>query len=105
MSRGDRGSVTAEFAIALPALMVVLACCLAGLQVAGTQLRLQDAAAAAARSLARGEPASIAARLMPGAAVSRHSEGDLVCATLSAQASGLIPLALQATSCALGGGR
>lgn len=105
MTGGDRGSVTAEFAIALPALMLVLACCLAGLQVAVTQVRLQDAAAAAARSLARGESAAVAARLVPGATVSRNGEGDLVCATLSARAVGLIPLELRATSCALGGGR
>ena len=104
MSR-ERGSVTAEFAIALPAVMVVLACCLSGLQVAGTQLRLQDAAAAAARSLARGEPASVAALLMPGATVSRHTDGDLVCATATVRAAGLLPLVLRATSCALGGGR
>lgn len=102
---GERGSVTAEFAIALPAAMLVFACCLTGLQVAGIQLRVQDAAAAAARSLARGEPASVASRLVPGAAVSRHDDGDLVCATVTARASGLIPLELRATSCALGGGR
>jgi hypothetical protein len=101
----DRGSVTAEFAIALPAVILVFACCLSGLQVAGSQLRVQDAAAAAARSLARGEPASVAARLVPGAAVSRHDDGDLVCATVTARATGLIPLELRATSCALGGGR
>jgi hypothetical protein len=105
MIAGDRGSVTAEFAIALPALMVVLACCLAGMQVAGAQLRLQDAAAAAARSLARGEPPAVAAQLVPGAAVSRSADGDLVCATLSVRASGMLPLGLRATSCALGGGR
>lgn len=101
----ERGSVTAEFALALPAVMLVFACCLAGLQVAGTQLRVQDAAAAAARSLARGDPTAVVSRLVPGATLSRHDDGDLVCATVAARASGLIPLELHATSCALGGGR
>ncbi|WP_309615851.1 hypothetical protein [Salinibacterium sp.] len=31
----NRGSVTAEFAVTLPAVILVLACCLSGLQVAG----------------------------------------------------------------------
>ena len=107
--RAERGSITAEFAIALPAVVMVLACCLSGLQVAGQQLRLQDAAAAAARAAARGGDTAVAARLAPGASVSRYSEGDLVCVRLSAPSSALVgtlmALTLNATSCALGGGK
>ena len=51
--RRERGSVTAEFAIALPAVILVLACSLSGLQIAGQQLRLQDAAASAASEAQR----------------------------------------------------
>lgn len=53
--RGDRGSATAETAIVLPvivALMVVVAVAGAGLAM---QVRLEGAARAAARELARGE--------------------------------------------------
>lgn len=107
--RGERGSITAEFAIALPAVVLVLACCLSGMQVAGQQLRLQDAAAAAARAAARGGDTSVAARLAPAAAVSRYSDGDLVCVRLSAASSSavgaLMALTLTASSCALGGGQ
>lgn len=104
--RGDRGSVTAEFAVALPAVVLLVACCLSGLAVAGQQLRLTDAAALAARTLARGgDPEALVARLSPGAAVSRSADGDLACVTLTASASGLLPLDLGATSCALDGGR
>lgn len=101
--------MTAEFAIALPAVILVFACCLSGFQVAGQQLRLQDAAASVARAAARGGDTATAARLAPGAAISRHSDGDLVCVRLSipsaALAGTLLRLTLSATSCALGGGQ
>lgn len=107
-AKRDRGSVTAEFAIALPAVILVLAGSLSGLQVAGQQLRLQDAAASAARAAARGDDPA-AARLAPGAAVSRWSDGDLVCVRLTAPSAALVgtlmQLTLAASSCALGGGR
>lgn len=56
MRGGSRGSVTAETAAMLPALMVVLAAALWAIQVVGVQLECVDAARAAARAAARGEP-------------------------------------------------
>ena len=92
--------------MALPAVVLVLACCMSGMAVAGQQLRLTDAAALAARTLARGgDPTALAARLAPGASVSPDADGDLACVTLSARAAGLLPITLTARSCALGGGR
>ncbi|MFD1541760.1 TadE family type IV pilus minor pilin [Nonomuraea guangzhouensis] len=52
----SRGSVTAETAMVLPALMVVLAAALWAIQAVGVQLECVDAARAAARAAARGEP-------------------------------------------------
>ncbi|MEU7862827.1 TadE family type IV pilus minor pilin [Nonomuraea sp. NPDC049141] len=52
----SRGSVTAETAMVLPALMVVLAAALWAIQAVGVQLACVDAARAAARAAARGEP-------------------------------------------------
>ncbi len=104
----DRGGVTAEFAVALPAVALVLAACIGGLQAAAAQGRLQDAAALAARAAARGEDASLAAAAAPGAALTTWREGELVCATASGSANwapGLPPLALAARSCALADGR
>ncbi len=99
--------MTAEFAVALPAVVLVFAACLSGMQVAGQQLRLQDAAAHAARSLARGELASAAAarasREVPGASIAPHLEGDLLCVRLSAPA--IFGLTISASSCALAGGQ
>jgi len=98
---GDNGSVTAEFAAVVPAVLLVLACCLAGLQLAGQQVRLQDAAAAAARSLARGGSAPPLA----GAAIATRVQGDLLCARLTvAGGAAIIPIELSAESCALAGG-
>ncbi|MGV9302332.1 TadE family type IV pilus minor pilin [Nonomuraea sp. NPDC003727] len=52
----SRGSVTAETAAVLPALMVVLAAALWAITVVNTHLRCVDAARAGARAAARGEP-------------------------------------------------
>jgi len=85
----------------VPAVLLVLACCLAGLQLAGQQVRLQDAAAATARSLARGGPAPAAG----GAHVGTRTQGALLCARLTAASiAPLLPIALSAESCALAGG-
>jgi Flp pilus assembly protein TadG len=96
----DRGSITAEFAAVIPAVLLVLACSLAGMQLAGQQLRLQDAAATTARALARGDtPPAIAAT------VTTSTNGDILCARLTQDSAGLIPITLGAESCALAGGR
>lgn len=50
-----RGAVTAEFAVALPAVLLLLALLLGGAAGGVTQLRLEEAAHAGARALARGE--------------------------------------------------
>ncbi|GAA3164619.1 hypothetical protein GCM10010466_64420 [Planomonospora alba] len=53
---GCRGSVTAETAAALPALVVVLAAGLWAIAVVGAQLECTDAARTGARAASRGEP-------------------------------------------------
>jgi hypothetical protein len=111
-SRAERGSVAAEFAVAMPAVLLVLAAALGGVQVAGLQLQAQDAAADAARSYARGETAGLVAgrlqRQVPGANVMRTVRGDLVCARVEVAPSGPISrLGVTAVgmSCALSAGR
>lgn len=109
-SQGERGSVTAEFATVIPAVLLVLACCLGAVQLATQQLRLQDAAAAAARGLARGEAAggtaARVAQLVPGASFVRNDHGGMVCVRLASPASsGLFAaVTVQAASCALAAG-
>ncbi|WP_434058797.1 TadE family type IV pilus minor pilin, partial [Escherichia coli] len=52
--------MTAEFAIALPAVVALLALLLTGAAAGVTQLRIEEGARAGARALARGEdPAAV----------------------------------------------
>ncbi|MFC6354679.1 TadE family type IV pilus minor pilin [Luethyella okanaganae] len=108
----DRGSVTAEFAAVVPAVMIVLALCLGSVQIVGQQVRLVDTAADAARALARGDgPGRVAAlvlRAVPGAMLDQVRDGEFVCARLSAPVA-FAPLAaagltVSGSSCALAGG-
>src|SRR6478672_13430113 len=52
-----RGAVTAEFAVALPSVVLLLALLLAGSAAGVTQLRVEEAARGGARALARGAAA------------------------------------------------
>ncbi|WP_106396930.1 TadE family type IV pilus minor pilin [Actinocorallia populi] len=56
MRRTDRGTATAEVAVALPALLAAAAIALWGIAAAATRLTCLDALHAAARATARGEP-------------------------------------------------
>ncbi|WP_294178124.1 TadE family type IV pilus minor pilin [uncultured Schumannella sp.] len=109
--RADRGSVVAEFAIALPAILFVFLALMAGIQLGSAAVRLSDAAADAARGFARGEASSVVAAHLavqvPGATLARRDDGGLVCAELSLTPSGvggLLGVRLEARSCALAGG-
>lgn len=108
-SSSEHGSATAELVVCLPAVALLVITCIAGVNLASVRAGLQDAAADAARLAARGEPiAGRATVLAPGARiVIADSPGDMVCATASRQVSaGSLPsFELEASSCALGGGR
>jgi hypothetical protein len=96
----------------MPSVILVLLCCLAGLQLSSQHLRLQDVSAIAARSIARGEgvgsAAQLAAQLVPGTQLSTASRGSSVCVTASAPGlavGGVLPtITLRASSCAPGAG-
>lgn len=108
----QRGSVTAEFAAVVPAVVLVLACCLAALQLAGQQLTLHEAATMAVRSIARGESAgdaaAVATRAVAGAMLATSHPDPLVCVRITARSSSplgtLLGVTLSASSCALAGG-
>lgn len=107
----ERGSVAAELALALPAVVLALALGAGALGAAARQVALQDAAADAARLLGRGEDGGAAAdivrRAVPGSTMSSGPSGDLVCVTARSDVGigSLVRIPLQASSCALGGGR
>lgn len=81
-ARREAGSATAETAVALPALLVVLAGALTVLSAVSAQLRCVDAARLAARSAARGDSEEATVRaareVSPAAVVTVRREGDLV---------------------------
>ncbi len=60
--------VTAETAVVLPVLLLVLAASVAAVTVVGAQLRCVDAAREGARAAARGEPVAIVETLVARAA-------------------------------------
>ena len=85
--RGERGSVTAELAVALPAIVLLVAFCVGAVGVSGQQVRLQHAAAQAAREAGRAQ------------------DDEVVCVTLTEPAAPPFgALELSASSCAPGGG-
>jgi len=110
-TRGERGSVSAEFAVLMPSVLLLLVLGLSATQVSSRQLQLQDAAADAARIIARGEGVPAAeghlATLVPGAALRGQRTGDLSCVLVSAAGAprGLFAaVRIEARSCALDGG-
>lgn len=89
---GDSGMVTAEFAVALPAFVLVVLAALSGVAVMTAQLRCADAADIAARMSARGDTTVVVqAAALTGAPGSAHLElsstATLVTATVQARLS------------------
>lgn len=109
--RCDEGSVAAELAVALPAVLLTLLLGVGALGAAARQVALQDAAADAARLLGRGESPATAVALVSAAVDGAHAEaalrGDLACVTtrLDVDVGRLLSIPLRASSCALSGGR
>lgn len=55
----ERGLATAELAVALPAVVLVLALCLTAMTLGVDLVRCEDAARAGARAASRGEPVQV----------------------------------------------
>jgi Flp pilus assembly protein TadG len=86
----ERGSITAEFAVVLPAVLLVLILCVGAASISVQRVEAQSAASAAARILARGDDAGAAAgavrRLAPGARMMTARDGDFVCVSVTSTA-------------------
>jgi hypothetical protein len=101
--------VTAELALALPAVVLVLSALLGTGQVIGAQLRCVDAARAGARLAARGEPPGVVVdagrRLAPnGSHVQLSAGGAMVTVAVSARvrlAFGAVDVPVRATASAV----
>jgi Flp pilus assembly protein TadG len=92
--RADRGSTTAELAVAFPVVVLLLLAGLTGVSAVLTKLRCVDAAREAARVEARGESGEAAGqRAAPdGAAVSVRVEGGDVHVVVRSRVRPLVPL-------------
>lgn len=102
--RQQRGSVSAEFAVAMPAVALVLTLCIGAVVAVATQVAVQDAAGEAARLAARGDEPALALERLEGAALEVWDSGELRCASVSVAISLVgIPTAARARaqSCAL----
>lgn len=106
--RDERGTVVAEFAISLPAVILLLAIVLGSAGVGAQHVRAQDAAADAARLLGRGESdaraLALLQRALPGATLEAARTDGLVCVTVRAPARLVLTLPVaevRGSSCAL----
>ena len=102
----ERGAVTAEFALTLPAIVLVLALVVGGLTLSAQRVMTASVAAQIARLEARGDSAAAAQvmqRLPRGLTVNARDEGALRCVTVRARLSEgpLRALAVESHSCAL----
>ncbi|MDQ1136124.1 Flp pilus assembly protein TadG [Microbacterium sp. SORGH_AS 1204] len=102
----DRGAVAAEFAVALPAVVVVLALGVGLLGTATATVRLQHAVTEAARLLSRGDADALDGLSASGGKASVEHRDGLVCVAATAPVRAVLPLpAVTARACALDGGR
>lgn len=103
------GSVTAEFAAALPAVVLVLAFAIGAIGLGGERLRLQGAAFEAARMLGRGDSGALARirSVFPAATLSTYPSGESICveARVTVALGALSGIGLSATACALNDAR
>lgn len=102
--RGDRGSVTAEFALTVPAVILVLGLMIGGIQLSAERVSLVSLAGEIARLEARGDAALAANRIaaLPKApTISRANDGKVLCVTVASAGRGVLSaIHISATGCA-----
>ncbi|NLU67884.1 TadE family type IV pilus minor pilin [Streptomyces sp. HNM0574] len=98
--RGDGGYVTAEAAVVIPSLVLLLGALLWGATASVAYIQCVDAARAGARAAARGETAeavrtAVGDTAPEGARVERIREGDLLRVRVRARTPGPGPLVVE----------
>src|SRR6187399_964732 len=97
--RREAGMVTAETAVVLPVLLLVLAGAVAAVTLVGAQLRCVDAAREGARAAARGDDAATVAQIVrgiapDGATTTSSVDGEQVRVVVTAEVALLGPVPL-----------
>lgn len=102
--KGEGGSVTAEFAILIPMVLVILGIAISSITLSAHRVTLTSAAAEIARLEARGDIESAQTRLsqLHSTRIDRINDGQLLCVTLTARpAAGVLEvLEVRAKGCA-----
>ena len=103
--QNERGAVTAEFVILLPALIAVLLCAVGAILLAAHRVALTAAAAELVRLEARGDGSAAQARLADlgaGVSVARARDGPLLCLVLRSRpgVGALAAVQVEARACA-----
>ncbi|WP_336660547.1 TadE/TadG family type IV pilus assembly protein [Leucobacter sp. USHLN153] len=105
LSEDERGTVTAEFAIVVPAVLALLGLVIGAVSLAAQRVALVSITAEAARLEARGDTDAaqeVLGRLDANATLKRDTIGGLRCLTVRSRLDGgpLAMLAIEARSCA-----
>lgn len=102
--RDDRGAVTAEFAITVPAVILVLGVVLSALFLGAERIALTSLAGDVARLEARGDAALAAVRIgafTGSPTIERERVGGILCVTATRGGSGILaPLMVAGRGCA-----
>lgn len=85
----EKGSVTAEFAMVLPAVLLVVAVILAALSLSAKQVNFTAVAAEIARLEARGDVLAAGSLQPPNTQISREHIAGLLCVTVTGSGQGL----------------
>jgi hypothetical protein len=94
--------VTAELAVTMPAVLLILAACLGGLRIGAERIRVVDAAAEASRLAARGDDPAPPAVAIGGAVGAPTRSAGTVCVTVRREVALLgLGVPITATGCAL----
>lgn len=82
-AREERGAVTAEFALTIPAVLLILGIAVGSIFLAAERVSLVSLAGEVARLEARGDTVLASARLAekPAAAIERTNDGRILCVT------------------------
>ncbi|GAB2763222.1 TadE family type IV pilus minor pilin [Sinomonas soli] len=87
-----RGSVTAEFAVAVPAVILLLGFLLGAVSAAVCQVRVEEAARAGARAVARGEdPGTVAREIARVAGAGTEHSIDASAGVVTVRVSTAVP--------------
>lgn len=83
--KSSKGSVTAEFVMVIPVVVMILCITLGSLSIQLERMKLVSVAASISRGVGRGEPIGKLQFLLDGRLLTFKNTGELICAEVSAR--------------------